>query len=167
MSAVLMSFVSGLIFAVGLALSGMTQPAKVTAFLDFSGDWDPSLACVMVGAILVHAVLYRLIRQRPSPVFASTFAVPTRTEIDARLVGGAALFGIGWGLGGFCPGPAITALASGRGTVVMFVVSMLAGMSLYTLEERRRSRQSLVGQQEARPRVIPPTSSVLQSSQDA
>lgn len=167
MNALLMSFVSGLIFAVGLALSGMTQPAKVTAFLDFAGDWDPSLALVMIGAILVHAVLYRLIRHRPSPVFASTFAVPTRKDIDVRLVGGAALFGIGWGLGGFCPGPAITALASGRMAVVIFVVSMLAGMYLYKLEESRRSRHAFVGQQEAHPRVVPPASPVLQSSPDA
>jgi uncharacterized protein len=167
MNAVLMSFVSGLIFAVGLALSGMTQPAKVTAFLDFTGDWDPSLACVMVGAILVHAVLYRLIRRRPSPVFAATFAVPTRKDIDARLIGGAALFGIGWGLGGFCPGPAITALASGRGTVVLFVVAMLAGMSLYTLAERRRSRHALVEQHQTQPRVVLPASPVLPSAQDA
>ena len=114
MNAVLASFVSGVLFAVGLGVGGTTKPAKVTAFLDFFGDWDPSLAFVMIGAILMHAVLYRLIRRRPVPLFASAFSIPTRTDIDTRLVGGAALFGIGWGLGGFCPGPAVTSLASGR-----------------------------------------------------
>lgn len=132
------AFISGLIFALGLGISGMTQPAKVTAFLDLTGNWDPSLAFVMVGAILVHAVLYRLIRRRTTPLFASTFAVPTRTDIDARLVGGAVLFGIGWGLGGFCPGPAVTSLASGNTAVVIFVLSMLAGMYLFKLMEYQR-----------------------------
>jgi uncharacterized protein len=132
------AFISGVIFALGLGISGMTQPAKVTAFLDIAGNWDPSLAFVMVGAILVHAALYRLIRRRPTPLFASTFTVPTRTDIDARLVGGAALFGIGWGLGGFCPGPAVTSLASGNTAVVIFVISMLAGMYLFKLVEHHR-----------------------------
>src|SRR6266508_4619266 len=113
------AFVSGLVFAIGLAISGMTQPAKVTAFLDFTGNWDPSLACVIAGAIMVHAVLYRAIRRRPTPLFAPTFSVPTRTDIDPRLVGGAAIFGIGWGLGGFCPGPAVTSLGSGQASVVI------------------------------------------------
>lgn len=132
------AFVSGLVFALGLGLSGMTQPAKVTAFLDITGEWDPSLAFVMVGAILVHAVLSRLIRHRQTPLFASTFTIPTRTDIDARLVGGAALFGIGWGLSGFCPGPAITSLVSGNVSVVIFVAAMLAGMYLFKLTEYQR-----------------------------
>jgi uncharacterized membrane protein YedE/YeeE len=132
------AFISGLIFALGLGISGMTQPAKVTAFLDITGNWDPSLAFVMGGAILVHAVLSRLIQRRTTPLFASTFAVPTRTDIDMRLVGGAVLFGIGWGLGGFCPGPAVTSLASGNTAVVIFVIAMLAGMYLFKLVEQQR-----------------------------
>jgi len=135
MKTLLASLVSGFVFALGLGLSGMTQPAKVTAFLDFTGDWDPSLACVMAGAILVHAILYRLIRRRSSPLFASTFSLPTRTDLDPRAMAGAALFGIGWGLGGFCPGPAVTSLASGHESVVIFVAAMVAGMYLYRLTE--------------------------------
>jgi len=146
MNAVLASFVSGVLFAVGLGVGGMTKPAKVTAFLDFFGDWDPSLAFVMIGAILMHAVLYRLIRRRPAPLFASAFSIPTRTDIDTRLVGGAALFGIGWGLGGFCPGPAVTSLASGRTSVMIFVVSMLVGMALYKGMESLRRRQAPASQ---------------------
>lgn len=138
MNSSIAAFASGLVFALGLGLSGMTQPAKVTAFLDIAGKWNPSLAFVMVGAILVHAVLYRLIRHRQTPLFASTFTIPTRTDIDARLVGGAALFGIGWGLGGFCPGPAITSLASGNIPVLIFVIAMLAGMYLFKLTGYQR-----------------------------
>jgi uncharacterized membrane protein YedE/YeeE len=140
MTASLVSFLSGVVFALGLGLSGMTQPAKVVGFLDFTGNWDPSLAFVMVGAIMVHALLYRLIRRRSSPLFAATFAIPTRTDIDPRLVGGAALFGIGWGIGGFCPGPAFTSLASGHSTVLLFVAAMITGMYLYKLTERLQAR---------------------------
>ena len=136
------AFVSGLVFALGLGLSGMTQPAKVTAFLDFAGDWDPSLAFVMIGAIGVYAALYRLIRHLPSPLFSTTFALPARTDIDLRLVGGAALFGVGWGLAGFCPGPALTSLASGEPSVLLFVASMLAGMYLYKLIENSGTRRA-------------------------
>jgi len=136
------AFLSGVVFAVGLGLSGMTQPAKVTAFLDFAGDWDPSLAFVMIGAIGVYATLYRFIRRLPAPFFSPTFALPTRTDIDFRLVGGAALFGVGWGLGGFCPGPALTSLASGKTSVLLFVASMLVGMYLYKLVENSGIRQA-------------------------
>jgi len=167
MNSLLASFVSGVIFAVGLAISGMTRPAKVTAFLDFFGDWDPSLAFVMIGAILVHAVLYRLIRQRSSPLFVSTFSIPTRADLDRRLVGGAALFGIGWGLSGFCPGPAVTSLASGRTSVVIFVVAMLAGMYLYTVRENRRMRQAPTTPKDVVSRLAAPTSPVFHSPQDA
>ena len=140
MTSLLVSFLSGLVFALGLGISGMTQPAKVIGFLDFTGNWDPSLAFVMVGAIMVHALLYRLIRRRSSPLFAPTFAIPTRTDIDLRLVGGATLFGIGWGIGGFCPGPALTSLASGHSTVLIFVAAMITGMYLYKLTERLQAR---------------------------
>lgn len=121
---------SGLLFGAGLALSGMTQPSKVMAFLDFTGDWDPSLAFVMMGAIAVHAVLYRLVRRRSSPLFQTTFHVPTRRDVDPRLVAGAALFGLGWGLGGFCPGPGIVSAASLDPSALVFVAAMLGGMLL-------------------------------------
>jgi uncharacterized membrane protein YedE/YeeE len=142
MNSLIAAFIAGLIFALGLGIGGMTQPAKVTAFLDIAGNWDPSLAFVMMGAILVHAVSYRLVRRRPTPLFASTFAIPTRSDIDIRLVGGAAIFGVGWGLGGFCPGPAVTSLASGHTAVVTFVIAMLVGMYLFKLVESRRLRQA-------------------------
>jgi hypothetical protein len=144
----------------------MTQPAKVTAFLDFTGDWDPSLACVMIGAILVHTVLYRLIRRRPSPLFVTAFSLPTRTDIDARLVAGAALFGIGWGLGGFCPGPAVTSLASGHASVVIFVAAMVAGMYLYRLTESLWLRQESAPRQGAGAPSIAPPAPAWQSPQD-
>jgi hypothetical protein len=145
------AFISGLIFAIGLGLGGMTQPAKVTAFLDFAGNWDPSLAFVMGGAILVYTPLYHLIRRRSTPLFVSTFSVPTRTDLDPRLLGGAALFGIGWGLGGFCPGPAVTSLASGQTSVVIFVASMLAGMYLFKLVDDPKRRREPVGRKAAAP----------------
>jgi len=120
-------FVAGFLFAVGLVVAGMTQPAKIVGFLDFAGDWDPSLAFVMLGAIGVHAVAYRVVARRPSPVFAPKFLIPTRRDIDASLVAGAALFGVGWALGGYCPGPAITSLGAASGDVVMFVGALLVG----------------------------------------
>ncbi len=166
MNSVLASFVSGLIFALGLGISGMTQPAKVTAFLDLFGNWDPSLACVMIGAITVHAVLYHLIRRRSSPLFAVTFSVPTPTAIDPRLIGGAALFGIGWGLGGFCPGPAVTSLASGHESVVIFVAAMVTGMYLYKLTEGLRLRQASAPRQGAVSPLATPLAPALQSPQD-
>ncbi len=120
-------FAAGLLFAVGLAVGGMTQPAKIVGFLDFSGDWDPSLAFVMVGAIAVHAASYRLVMKRSSPIFAPRFLVPTRRDIDVPLVAGAALFGVGWGLGGYCPGPAIASLGSLSSNAALFVAALLAG----------------------------------------
>jgi len=145
MNLILGAFISGLIFAVGLGLGGMTQPAKVTAFLDITGNWDPSLAFVMGGAILVYAPLYRLIRRRQSPLFARVFSIPTRADVDPLLIGGSALFGIGWGLGGFCPGPAVVALASGHIAVITFVAAMLAGMYLFKLVDNFRTRPAPVG----------------------
>jgi len=127
----LTSFVSGVVFAVGLGIGGMTQPAKVIGFLDFAGNWDPSLAFVMIGAISIHAFLYRVIRKRPSPLFSPAFSLPTRTDIDLSLVGGAVIFGLGWGLAGFCPGPALTSIGSGNSSPVIFSVAMIAGMFLY------------------------------------
>ncbi len=135
MKSVLTSFVSGVVFAVGLGIGGMTQPAKVIGFLDFAGNWDPSLAFVMIGAIAVYSFLYWVIRKRPSPLFSPTFSIPTRTDIDPRLVAGAAIFGLGWGTAGFCPGPALTSLASGSLSPVIFSVAMITGMLFYKFVE--------------------------------
>lgn len=122
---------AGALFALGLGISGMTQPAKVLGFLDVTGRWDPTLAFVMIGALAVHAVLYRVIRRRRAPLFDSRFDVPTRRDVDLRLVAGAALFGVGWGLSGQCPGPALTNLATGAPTALVFVVAMAVGMVLH------------------------------------
>ena len=131
MKVALTSFVSGVVFALGLGISGMTRPIKVIGFLDFFGNWDASLAFVMLGAIGVYFVAYRLSRTMRSPILAPGFSTPTRTDLDPRLIVGAALFGAGWGLSGFCPGPAITSLASGAAPVVVFVASMAAGIYLH------------------------------------
>jgi len=118
---------SGLLFGVGLGVSGMTQPAKVLAFLDVTGAWNPTLLFVMGGAVGIHFWAYRWVRTRSAPRLGGTFVLPTRTSIDLRLCGGAALFGVGWGLAGYCPGPALVSLASGTMPVLVFVASMLAG----------------------------------------
>lgn len=124
--------VVGVLFGAGLVLSGMTRADKVISFLDVAGGaWDPSLALVMVGAIAVHAVLFRLILQRASPLFDVKFHVPTRTDIDRRLVVGAALFGIGWGLGGVCPGPGLVAAASFTSSMLLFVGGLIVGMVVF------------------------------------
>jgi uncharacterized membrane protein YedE/YeeE len=131
------AYVSGLLFAVGLGISGMTHPSKVLAFLDFAGDWDPSLAFVMGAGVLVNLVVFRMAARRGAPLLAPSFSLPTRTAVDASLLGGAALFGVGWGLGGFCPGPAIVSVVTGATPVVAFVVAMLASMGVYDWMEAR------------------------------
>jgi uncharacterized membrane protein YedE/YeeE len=137
------AYVCGLIFAVGLGISGMTHPSKVLAFLDFTGDWDPSLALVMGSGVLVNFVFFRLAKRRGAPLLAPAFSLPTKTRIDASLVGGAALFGVGWGLGGFCPGPALVSVVTGATPVVAFVVAMLVSMGVYDwMEVRSRSEGS-------------------------
>jgi uncharacterized membrane protein YedE/YeeE len=128
MKANIAAFGSGALFAVGLAISGMTKPSKVHAFLDIAGVWDASLMFVMAGAVAVHLVLYRLISRRRAPLFDAKFHVPSRQEIDLRLLVGAALFGVGWGLGGYCPGPGIVSAASGSLGAVVFVVGMTIGI---------------------------------------
>jgi uncharacterized protein len=163
---VLASFLSGLLFAIGLAISGMTQPAKVIGFLDLTGDWDPSLAGVMAGAIGVHALLYRRICKRSAPLFAAAFSLPTHSNTDARLVGGAGLFGLGWGIGGFCPGPAVTSLASGHASVMVFIVSMLAGMYLYQLFEGLRTRHAPTVPQHSASPLPSPAAPAFHSPQD-
>ncbi|MFZ4403201.1 MAG: DUF6691 family protein [Pseudobdellovibrionaceae bacterium] len=127
----------GFIFAIGLGISGMTQPQKVVGFLDIFGNWDPSLIFVMVGGIIVHFLTYKLIRRRKSPLLSADWHVPTKKEITPALVTGALLFGIGWGLGGFCPGPAVTSLASLETKPFVFVMSMLVGMFLFRLVDKK------------------------------
>lgn len=128
MARTLLSFAAGLLFGLGLVVSGMSNPAKVLNFLDLFGTWDPSLAFVMGGAVLVAFVGYRFVLRRPAPLFASAFHLPTRSDIDRPLLTGAALFGVGWGLGGFCPGPALTAISFGEPGTLAFVPAMLVGM---------------------------------------
>ncbi len=128
---IFVALLSGMLFGVGLAVSGMINPAKVIGFLDFAGDWDPTLAFVMVGALLVSIPAFRWILSRPRPVLENTFDLPKKTAVDGRLLGGAALFGVGWGISGFCPGPAVAALVSGRSSVFVFMAAMLAGMAIY------------------------------------
>jgi uncharacterized membrane protein YedE/YeeE len=137
----IVAFAAGAIFSAGLCLSGMTRPAKVLSFLDFFGHWDPSLALVMVGAIGVSAVAFRIsARARWTPILGGRFHVPgTRKAVDLQLVTGAAIFGVGWGLSGLCPGPAVTSLASGQVGPILFCTSMLAGMVLYRLAARARA----------------------------
>lgn len=128
-----MSFGCGIVFALGLGISGMTQPSKVIGFLDVAGAWDLSLAFVMLGAIGVYFVAFRLTRKMRSPVLAAQFSIPKRSDLDAQLILGAAIFGAGWGLGGFCPGPAITSLASGARPVAVFVAAMAGGIYLHAI----------------------------------
>lgn len=129
------ALLTGTIFGLGLVISGMSNPAKVIGFLDVTGNWDPTLAFVMGGAILVAAPALRLIFTRKRPVLDEQFDVPDRTEIDGRLIFGSALFGVGWGLSGFCPGPAVVALvpalAGGIVPVLVFFAAMVMGMVIY------------------------------------
>ena len=124
----LSGFIVGLIFGVGIALSGMMNPAKVLNFFDIAGTWDASLAFVMGGALVTTALGYRLVLRRDAPVIEAKFHLPTARDIDARLIGGSAVFGVGWGIAGFCPGAAVPALGSGKWEVALFVVALLAGL---------------------------------------
>jgi uncharacterized membrane protein YedE/YeeE len=126
----LAAFGAGVLFAIGLVLGGMTQPSKVIGFLDVAGDWDPSLAFVMGGAIAVFLPLFRLIQRRSGPVCGVKFAVPTRRDIDKPLLLGSGLFGIGWGLAGYCPGPAMTSLGSLAPEAMLFTAAMIGGFGL-------------------------------------
>ncbi len=122
----------GFVFSFGLALAGMTQPRKVIGFLDFGGgSWDPTLAFVLVPAVLVYAAGFRWITSRPTPHLAEEFQLPSRRDIDARLLTGATLFGLGWGIGGLCPGPAFTSLGTLVPEVLVFSIAMIAGMWLF------------------------------------
>lgn len=132
----LSAFAVGVLFALGLGVSGMTQPHKVIGFLDVFGNWDPSLLFVMGGAVGVHWLAYRLILKRPAPLLSPKWHVPNKKEITPALVIGALLFGIGWGIAGYCPGPALTSLATVQTKPMVFVGSMIVGMYLFRLWDR-------------------------------
>lgn len=127
----LINLFAGALFGLGLTVSGMVDPAKIIGFLDFAGEWDPTLGFVMGGALLVAIPAFRLILRRPHPLLADEFDLPTKKGVDSRLLAGSAIFGIGWGLGGFCPGPAVAAMASGFAPVFAFVSAMVVGMAVY------------------------------------
>lgn len=127
---ILSTFFAGLLFGTGLILSGMANPAKVQNFLDLFGTWDPSLAFVMSGAIMMAMPGFWFTRKLPKPLFNDSFHLPTRSDFDPKLIAGAATFGIGWGLGGFCPGPALTALPFASISTLLFVPAMLVGMMI-------------------------------------
>jgi hypothetical protein len=134
------SLLSGLIFGLGLILSGLTNPAKIQNFLDVAGHWDPSLLVVMAGAVGVTLPAFRYLKTLRRPLFNEDFGWPSRTDLDLKLITGSAIFGVGWGLGGFCPGPALTALSGGAPGTVLFVLSMLAGIWASNMLDQGRAR---------------------------
>ncbi|WP_410012187.1 DUF6691 family protein [Sodalis sp. C49] len=134
---VFFSLIAGLLFGVGLLVSGMADPGKVIGFLDITRVWDPSLAFVMGGAISVGFLAFRSVKKRSRPVFAETLSLPDNRRIDKPLIGGAALFGIGWGLAGICPGPALVLLGTGSLKGAIFAAAMIAGMALFAQRENR------------------------------
>ena len=135
------AFLAGLVFGLGLLLSGMADPAKVLGFLDLAGAWDPSLMFVMGGAVGVGAIAFAVARRRRQSLLGEPLQLPAKTTVDRRLLLGALLFGAGWGLAGFCPGPAIVALGVGEAKAVVFVLAMLAGMGLFELIERATGKR--------------------------
>jgi uncharacterized membrane protein YedE/YeeE len=137
MMKLLLALLAGLVFGLGLILSGMTDPAKVIGFLDLAGNWDPSLGLVMGGAVLVGLVTFRFSAQRTRAFFGDAMHIPTARHIDRRLVLGGITFGVGWGLAGYCPGPALASLASGGFQALLFVGAMLVGMALFAVLDKR------------------------------
>jgi uncharacterized membrane protein YedE/YeeE len=137
MALIVTSFLSGLIFGIGLSVSEMVDPARVQGFLDVFGKWDMTLGFVMAGALAVTLPAYALILRRRSPICADSFAMPVKKTIDGRLIAGAALFGVGWGLAGFCPGPALANLATGAPAVIEFIAAMIIGQWLAGLLPQR------------------------------
>jgi len=124
------AFLFGMLFALGLGIGGMTQPARIIGFLNVTGNWDPTLAFVMGGAVATTFVLFPLILKRRAPILDERFAMPERNYVDAPLIGGAALFGVGWGLSGYCPGPALVSLVTGASPVLVFVAFMAIGLAI-------------------------------------
>ena len=139
MREILAALVTGFIFGLGLCISSMSDPAVVQGFLDIAGDWNPTLMFVMAGGVVITFIGYRFVLAKGRPLFADKFSLPAATAIDAPLLSGAAIFGIGWGLAGYCPGPAVLSLASGRTQVAIFVLSMLAGMIVVRWLRTQRS----------------------------
>lgn len=133
----LVSFTVGLLFAFGLGYSGMTQTHVVKGFLDVFGNWDMKLVGVMVGGIIVHSVVYQILKKRKSPILDSKFYLPTKIDIDKKLIAGAAIFGLGWGWAGICPGPGIVSLVSGDLSMITFIVAMVAGMYVFKFFEKK------------------------------
>ena len=133
------AFLAGLLFGIGLLLSGMANPAKVLGFLDLAGAWDPSLALVMIGAIGAAILPFSWAKRQSRSLLDAPMRLPDRRDLDRRLIVGSLVFGIGWGVAGICPGPALAVLLSGHWQVVVFVLAMLGGMLLYTALERRRA----------------------------
>lgn len=127
------AYVIGLVFGLGISMSGMANPAKVVNFFDVAGTWDPSLGLVMAGAVIVAFFGYRIVLTRPAPMLEPAFQIPTNRKLDQRLIGGLALFGVGWGISGFCPGGALPALGTGNLDVILFVASLIAGILTATL----------------------------------
>ncbi|GAB5428580.1 MAG: YeeE/YedE family protein [Devosia indica] len=142
MQKILSAGLIGLIFGTGIAVSGMANPAKVLNFFDFAGTWDPSLAFVMGGALIVTAIGYFFVLKRPAPVFDKAFHLPTRKDIDTPLLAGSAVFGIGWGISGFCPGGSIPALGLGEPDAMIFVAAMVAGIVLARLARNAMASRS-------------------------
>ena len=136
---VVFAAVAGLVFGLGLLISGMASPEKVLGFLDLAGPWDPSLALVMGGAIAVGLLGFALVRKRSTSVLGEPMQMPTRKDIDAPLVAGASLFGIGWGLAGYCPGPVLVGVTAGIGSAITFTLAMLAGMLFFGLWKQRKN----------------------------
>lgn len=142
----LTSLLAGLVFGIGLIVSGMANPAKVLGFLDLFGKWDPSLGLVMGGAVTVASIAFFLARKRTVSLLGASLKLPTARDIDRRLVMGSVLFGVGWGIAGFCPGPALVVLGMGEGKALVFVLAMLAGMGLFeALETLKQRKPSLAG----------------------
>jgi hypothetical protein len=140
---IITALLAGLVFGLGLIVSGMADPAKVLGFLDLAGRWDPSLAFVMGGAIAVGLLAFALARRRTTTWLGLVTRLPTAQHVDRRLIGGNLLFGIGWGIAGFCPGPGLVALGMGEVKAAIFVVAMLLGMALFEVVERRRHAATL------------------------
>lgn len=134
----LMGYIAGLLFGLGLALAGMTDPARVLGFLDLFGAWDPTLMFVLGGAVVTTFIGYRVVFRREQPMLGETFQLPTRQDLDGRLIGGAALFGIGWGLSGYCPGPAIASIAGLTAPLLAMLAAMVAGWFLARAIPARR-----------------------------
>jgi uncharacterized membrane protein YedE/YeeE len=131
------AFASGTLFGIGLIVSEMVNPRRVQGFLDVSGDWDPTLVFVMAGALLVTTIGYKFVFSRQKPLFERSFSLPTNRVIDARLIIGAILFGVGWGLSGLCPGPAVVSLVTLKPNIIIFIVAMIVGMKLFEVLNKK------------------------------